>query len=477
MESPTPPPAAEENGRGPLVIDEFGGVPFTEAETIIKDFVALHAGGHRQRTEGWLAMKVGSIGGSEIAALMGLNPYSSFDEVIASKVGARTFAGNIACRWGTMFESVIERYVEIDCGTRLAGTDISVPAPGSSGLRGRHSNSPDGYAAITLFAGEGAGGAPEWHILTTDGETRAAAAGRGTKRITALFEFKCPYRRQPKGNVPKHYTPQIWSGLALSPIAHLGVFVDAVFRKCALWNLGPRPGYDASYHRERRVAHWSTPVAWGLTAIYAPRLDAPSAPCAGGAPPPEDFLIGEAATSAAYEAWSLSFQAFGIPQEPTLTGHPFAPDPIDFGSCETRVFEDMMLHLDKGRFQAIHRGPCFPDGRGVDLRTEKSIGGAVDLLAASAPNHHYLLGVLPWKMLEVDYAFVERREGFLEEVAPLVHECLDTVERLRREKDPTLAYRAYLENKRAKKSGGTPAHPDTVPEHVQDIFDMVSTRC
>ena len=482
--------AAELEG---LVIDEFGGAPFVSLEELMDRFVDLHAGRHRQRTAGWLAKKAGSIGGSEIAALMGYNPYSSFDEVVASKVGVRTFTGNIACQWGTMFESAIERFVEIDCGTRLAGTDISVPAPAHSGLRGRHANSPDGYGVITLFAPRRDEGEPVWRILSTDAATRAAAEGRPTKRVIVLLEFKCPYRRQPKGEIPKHYKPQLWSGLALSPIAHLGIFVDAAFRKCALWNLGPETGYDWSYHRERKIAHWGGPIAWGLTAIYAPRLDAPvknGELAAGDSVAGDDDDLEEVISqvntgappiNAAYEAWHLHYKNFGIPfespQEAAREGRPFAPDPIDFGDCEKSVFETMMLHLDKKRFRAEHFGPCYPDGRGAALRTGREIGAAVDGLAARAPAHHYLLGVVPWKIFEVDYAFVERREGFLAEIAPLVHSCLDMADRFRAEEDPARAYFTYLEGKRqarwasgSKKTRGT---PNVTVAQVQDLFDAI----
>ena len=472
--TPTPDPAAAPTADPEsLVLDAFGGRPHVPLETLMDGFVALHKNGHRQRTAGWLAMKAGSIGGSEIAALMGHNPYSSFDDVVGSKVGARTFEGNTACRWGTLFESAIERFVETDCGTRLAGTDISVPAPGHSGLAGRHANSPDGYGVVTLYAAEGSEGEPEWRLLSTSAETRARAAGRRTKRVIALFEFKCPYRRQPKGGVPRHYKPQIWSGLALSPVAHLGIFVDAAFRKCALWSLGPGTGYDRTYHLEARVDRWTTPVAWGITGVYAPRLDAPrlDAPKSGAA---DDDMGGGApgAPDAAYAAWRLHGQNFGIPcrspAEEARAGRPFAPDPIDFGDCEKDVFETMLLHLDGGGFRATHQGPCFPDGRGAPLLTGVAIGAAVDRLAADAPAHHYLLGVLPWKMFEVDYAFVERREGFLAEVGPLVHDCLDVAGRLQKEKDPKRAYYKYLDEKRREKPrrGGEPAQ-------LQDLFDLL----
>lgn len=459
-----------------------------DLDKVLDTFVAQHAGRHRQRTPGWVRDKASSIGGSEIAALMGLNPYSSFDKVVAAKMGLNPFTGNIACRWGTLLESAIERFVEIDCGTRLAGTDISVPSPAGSGLQGRHANSPDGYGVVAMFLdADEEDPAGFWRLLTTDAETQARAKGRPTKRVIALVEFKCPYSRQPKGVTPTQYEPQIWSGLALSPIAHLGLFIDAAFRRCALWSLGPAPGYDTSYHRERRVARWGPPIAWGLTGIFAPRLDARDSASAGAADVKDEdievdlsFAEGGIAVNAAYEAWLLHYKAFGkpfeSPKEAARAGRAFGPAPIDFGAGEKEIFDTMMLHLDKGRFQAEHVGPCFPDGRGAALGTKEEIRSAVAALGARPPPGHYLLGVMPWKMLEVDYAFVERRPGFLAEISPLVHSCLDLAAELGAAPDPAAAYYARLEGSRMKswaageKAAGAPS---VSAAQVQDLFDAL----
>lgn len=449
---------------------------------LIDRFVKLHEGQPRQRTDEWLAKKSKSIGGSEVAALMGKNPYSSFDKVVGAKAGIKTWdGGSVACWWGTMFESAIERYVEVDCGTRLAGTEISVPSPKTSGLLGRHANSPDGYAVITFYLNDD----DEWALLTTSASDCAAAEGRPRKQIIALLEFKCPFRRLPKGLIPIHYRPQMWSGLALSPIAHSGLFVDAAFRKCALWNLGPGTGYDWTYHRERKNPNWSTPIAWGMTAIYAPRLDAPrggefDGASSDGTPSSDnqtESFLGH--TDPAYEAWLMHYKTFGIayesPDACAQAGRPFQPDPIDFGDCSKEIFEDMMSHLDKKHFHFQHKGPCLADGRGDSLRNEREIGAAVDHLMGNPPENQYLLGVIPWKMFEVDYIHLDRRPGFLEEVGPLIHECLDMATRFRDADDPSTSYYNYLAEKQqkrlardldTKKSGITSGD-------VQSLFDAL----
>ena len=80
-----------------------------------------------------------------------------------------------------------------------------------------------------------------------------------------------------------------------------------------------------------------------------------------------------------------------------------------------------MLGLVNSRRFACERGaPCFADGRGAALHTPAQIAAAVAKLASSAPKHHELLGVVPWKLFETLYAPVERHQNFYGLVEPLI---------------------------------------------------------
>lgn len=386
-------------------------------ERLIEDFVACHADRARQRSKEWVNKRMATIGGSEVAALMGWNPYSSLMDVVAAKIGFSSFGNNPACQWGSLFEQVIERFVEIDCGTRVFGTDISLPAPPGSGLEGLHTNSPDGYSCLSFFLNT----KHEWVILKTD-ETADSCP---QKREIVLWEFKCPFSRIPRGGVPRQYRPQVWSGLALSPIAKVGVFVDAVFRKCAYQDLGPSPEFDQEYHRP---ASWGPPLAWGLVAVYAP-VEAEK---------PQD----------------LHHREFGF----SFT-KPEDADPIDFGDCCRYTFETMMTSLDQGEFRAIHMGPYFADGRGEPLLPD-----AVQRLKAAPPSLHFLLGVIPWKLFEVYYTVQPPRAGFLDEIKPLIRESLELVANLRAADDPAKAFREFRATRGQKKSSATEAE-------IQEFFD------
>jgi len=457
---------AEEGG------GEGGSPPLVDQDLMIESFVALHASRPRQRSAGWLAGRERTIGSSELAALMGMNPYQGVASTVASKAGLRRWeGGGVACWWGTLFEPAAEALLALETGATLRGTDISVPA----GFAG-HAGSPDGYCAAWLFSDPARDGA--WRLLTTDEATQKEAEGCPRARQTLLLEFKCPYRRLPKSGVPKHYRPQLWSGLALAPIAHRALFVDTVFRKCPLWSLGPGGEYDWDYHRERRPAYWGGAVAWGLTGVYAPlpgrRARASRAGAGAGAdadrPWKPEELGGGGDDDAAYVAWQLYAESLGLELE-LREGAP-AAGPVDFGSCEAPHFERALdFAANRGALPFEHVGPCFPDGRGADLRSAPAIGAAVDALAAAPPEGHYLLGVLPWKIFEINYAFEERRPGFLDEVRPLVEKALGQAAAIREAADPHEAFQELFGGGRAAEKSDPEAEAET-----QAFFDWVAEK-
>ena len=447
------------------------------ADIRIEQFVAQYENRPRQRTPLWLAARPHQIGSSEVAGLMGLSSYANMVSVVASKAGLRTWSGgSVACWWGTMFETAIERVVAIDCGTRLRGTDISVP----SSFVG-HANSPDGYCALNLFlTTEG-----QWEIASTDGPAVERARDRPVITIIVLLEFKCPYRRQPKkGIIPKHYRPQLWSGLGCAPIANYALFVDAVFRKCSLWNLGNTTGYDWTYHRERKSEDWTTPVAWGFTAVFAPDVDTPRGRPLSREEAEElgDGMEMDFDVDYGREGWNLHHRYFGIPYDSSKLsareGRPFCPELIDFGDCDKEIFETMLRHLNDGGFPSKHVGPCFPDGRGAALLSDTEIGAAIDAESAAPPPGHFLLGVIPWKLFEREDIFEPRRPGFFKELRPLIAETLAAASTIRGAENPQLAFTEFAakhrqrkQRKRTGKKGARAPKTAVSPENLQSLFD------
>jgi hypothetical protein len=420
---------------------------FSHLDRQLQQFVLRHAG-MRQRDSSWYTAMGTTVGGSEVAALMGCNPYSNVHDVVASKVallqGRDTWTGGgAACWWGVIFEDIAAEYTAIELGSAVRGDDICVQRyPG-------HRNSPDGYiVACSVLVPEPA---PElalepepdesnldsssesssvepcdrsFRLWTTDMDRALATLPR-----IFLLEFKCPISRCPGGDVPPQYRPQIWSGLAVSPVAHAGLFIDCVFRKCAIGALGPGPAYDTDYHTQKaKGVVYTAAVAWGLIGIYAPALDAPRGVRLNWRR--STWSEGDPTDDVDYaaEAWRLRTEA-------NAAGY-CVEDVIDLGAAPGRTFDRVLNTVNLRRFSCRRLTPCFADGRGLDLQTEAAIAAEIDLLRATAPMHHCLLGVVPWKLFEVTMVPVSRHPDFMGMVGPLIDDVHERVRVALAQPDP-----------------------------------------
>jgi putative phage-type endonuclease len=179
----------------------------TNLRQILQNYVTdIEKNGILQHTKAWLADKQSLIGGSSIASIMGLNPFSSQYELAKQKVSLIEFDGNIKTQWGNLFEDMIKQYVEFDKECEIIGENIYIRGgPGTC-------YSPDGLGII------------------------------GDKIV--LFEFKCPFNRIPTSRIPVYYTPQVKMGLDIIEITHYGLFAQGVFRRCSYNDLDYNNNYD-----------------------------------------------------------------------------------------------------------------------------------------------------------------------------------------------------------------------------------------
>ena len=504
-------------------------------DKLLRRFVAIHEG-MRQRDKSWYKSMGTTVGGSEVAALLGCNPYATSHDIVASKVallqGKDSWAGGgPACWWGVLFEDIIAMYVEIDLGMPVRGDEICVQRwPG-------HRNSPDGYIVARLArraavrahtacascagatgAPSGAEGATVAHAHEAQEDdlvlwTSDMCESLAEQAQIMLLEFKCPLSRQPTGDVPPQYRPQLWSGLAVSPVASAGLFVDAVFRRCALADLGPGPAFDVEYHRRREPESWPGAVAWGLIGVYAPALDAPAwvrrgwrGPAWAAGDPDADSKIGDAAMV----AWRLrtDAKAAGLAEladssgladlsglsveadesdESDLADDADSPKHVlsrlgilDLGSCEKPIFDRALDMVNSRRFLSRRLKPCFRAAplplraaakelrRGLPLHTPEEVVAAIEGLR-SAPRHYELLGVVPWKLFDVAYAPVARHRDFRGLTAPLIADVHARVAAALAAPDPDAHLRA------ARRAAARPraARDAATASELQDLFDNV----
>jgi putative phage-type endonuclease len=220
---------------------------------IIDDFVALYESNAKQRSDEWYQLIKSTVGGSDMGVIAGVNPYKCIRDFIKERVGDTPFSGNLACWWGTVFEDIIARIIELDCNTSVKGAEITITNEHMPGIR----FSPDGYCVVRMH-NDG-----EQLVLRNMSGGIAYGEEPGSSRVIcdddcehcrdfiALVEIKCPLRRKPNESIPPYYVSQIHSGLCFSPIAHFGMFTEAVIRKRGLYNVFRDPL-----------------VAWGIIGIY-----------------------------------------------------------------------------------------------------------------------------------------------------------------------------------------------------------------
>src|SRR5690348_2315244 len=81
------------------------------------------AGSIKQKTLGWNIKKIGVVGGSQVAAVIGKNPFKGPVGVVREKVAMAEAGGlqpiisagnEIKMSWGNLFESVLREFIEVD---------------------------------------------------------------------------------------------------------------------------------------------------------------------------------------------------------------------------------------------------------------------------------------------------------------------------------------------------------------------------
>lgn len=174
-----------------------------------------------QKSPEWYKLKMETIGGSEVATVLGLNPYKNVKGLIADKLNISTFSGNLKTRWGNLFEEVTRTWVRTLLDMEEIYETGSIP-----GIIEGQRYSPDGLGIAELYD-------------SNDQLTH----------FIILFEFKAPFSTIPNGKVPKHYMPQIQTGLMTIPMAHFAIFVNNSYRRCTLTDLNFNLTYDNKLDR------------------------------------------------------------------------------------------------------------------------------------------------------------------------------------------------------------------------------------
>ena len=196
---------------------------------VLMDFVEKYKHLPDQRSKEWLDDRKLHIGGSEISTIVGHNPYKSIRCLVENHLGLTTFTGNINTYWGTILENIVVSILEKKLKCKIYETG-SLP-----GVIDAQKYSPDGLAYLDFLD------------------------------IIILLEIKCAARRIADGRVPRMYKPQIYTGLDTVKIADIGLFVDALFRRCSIEEFSFSEKYDTTIHPDKPLGH---PLALCMVCIY-----------------------------------------------------------------------------------------------------------------------------------------------------------------------------------------------------------------
>jgi hypothetical protein len=178
------------------------------------------------------------------------------DFIIKRKGGIVPFDGHVPCGWGVTFEHVVVKIIEEQLGSKVYCRNIYINnIPQIPLLR----CSPDGVIRL---------------CCTSDGNPWMVTMDPSAvvKITCALIEIKCPLNRWPNGDVPEEYIPQIQGGMvATKKLNTEGLFIDALFRICAMEDHGNTPNYNLKFHGGKKCGNHN-PIAWGVLEILDKRI-------------------------------------------------------------------------------------------------------------------------------------------------------------------------------------------------------------
>jgi hypothetical protein len=207
-----------------------------------------------------------TVGGSEIAALLGEDKHKNPAGLMRSKLGIEKFDGNIHTNWGKMFEEVLRQWTETIFHTELYETG-SVP-----GLRNEYgmpvqSYSPDGVGMVKRE--RLAKVLEHENIKYTQTDEYQNLISSEDPECIVLYEFKCPLMRKPDGSVPPQYRAQPRLGMPTLGIPEFAIFGDATFRKCCAEDFNFEPKYDLCMPPTARdKVKQEAPLALGFIGVY-----------------------------------------------------------------------------------------------------------------------------------------------------------------------------------------------------------------
>jgi hypothetical protein len=411
---------------------------FTRMKASVDAYISSVGESPAQKSKEWYLIKSKTIGGSEVATVLGINPFRSVKELIAEKVGIsrNVFTGNMATRWGIMFEQLTKEWTEhvLDMEECIKETG-SVPGA----IQGQR-YSPDGLGVVKLI---------------NDNDK--------SDYFIVLFEFKSPLRSIPEGIIPKYYAPQIQTGMLTIPMVEISIFVNNCFRKCAMSDIGFNTVYDKVFHdgddkkRKKKSTNWFDSVlACGFIGFYQTS---------------DSYKL--ALKEYGYDSDSESESEMELTEsleEPqrTSTVHDMdilmntAEEPIDFGRAKYPIMNRAFELYEEKRIKIIYY-PMILNNEVVNelefvkmhkkkrpldnTNPKKIIQTQLDQFEEFCEsNNHYPVGYLPWKLFKSDIIIETPDSTWKDTIETKIKDTLNLIDTITRADNPCGKYLEYFPN-------------------------------
>lgn len=346
-------------------------------QILLESFIEQYKHLPEQGTDEWKVLRKDFIGGSEVSTILKQNKNKSVNKLIMEKLGFDRFQGNVITHWGNVFEELIRLHCEeiFKCTIRETG---SIPYE-----HGHLSYSPDGLAVI-----------PTHKLIQQFGSLSKGLDAKAAAQLI-LFEFKCPHSRIASTDIPEHYWPQVNIGMNIINIMEAAIFVQATYRRCSFQSLK----YDTvhnSYGHFKQADVSSNPIECGFMILYVDEWESYHEGLL-------DVLTENGDADQVHTKSETTLIDIGTINEPSLLEE-------IMGKCVNKSFKVDYC------FRHMYDTNVFSRDRyTIDLYNHSIQYRAMNVLHEQLKNHPHIIGVLPYKLLNIHMTSVDKNVDYIQE--------------------------------------------------------------
>ena len=275
-------------------------------------------------------------------------------------------------QWGTTFEAISEIITSIVLCTPVVYPNAWIDGE-PKGFK-YHSNSPDGYGIIKSVLKNG-----HEEIITNECLLYSIKEVKPHFYSLMSLEFKAPCYRVSNGKVPKYYLPQVYSSIELSqPYVDRGMFIDMYYRICSLEHLDFGCCYNTQFHfldKKKNCEFEIAPKCIGVMHLYT--------------------------TKELYTNYHRMKQ---------IIANNIEADFEDFGKAPISYIYLLFNEIVAKRISVKY--DVFMMGTEINIQQ---------------PDEEYYIGVLPWKLFQMDMYIINRNQDFMESMKQPIIEFMENL--------------------------------------------------